>query len=345
MKKILAQVILLALPGPSVVAQPRESGNASTVGVYLETVTHDSAGNLWVGGSVWLLQGLLLRINSVGARVIMPPKIQTVQRLVFPDAHNAWMIADYRSLYRSTNGGNTWRKTLTTNSNLEDIAFVGHSGWVVGWHGTIYSTDNGGDTWNARTIGIDAELKRVVFADSLYGWAAGWDALLTTTDGGKTWKDITPKTLSLRGIAPVNRTHGWGIDADHNWTLIQTHDGGVTWQPLTNVAQTALADIFFANPNQGWAVGEAVIRTTDGGRTWQVQPLPKSGFTYSRVSFKGVLNGGAINIGAMHTNISGDIIRTGDGGRSWRVVPNTWVRPTTDKVYRAKFPGLRRSTW
>lgn len=344
MKKLLSLLILLALCRAGI-AQTKQSKpeNNSTVGVYLETVTHDRAGTLWVGGSVWLLQGFLLRINTAGVKVTLLPKVTTVNRLLFTNRRTAWMIADYKSLYRSTDGGKTWEKRLTADSNLEDIVFVGDSGWLVGWHGIIYSTNNRGNSWVLQPTAMDIELRQVAFINYSHGWAVGPSGLLTTVDGGKTWNDGTLPTLSLRSVDFLDRTHGWAIDANQKWTLVGTDDGGVTWQRVTNVTQTGLEHVFFANSNQGWAVGEAVIHTNDGGRTWLPQPLPKSGFTYSRVAFSDLLNGAAVNIGAMHTDTSGDIIRTSDGGRKWRVVPNTWVRRTTDKVYRAKFPNLVRS--
>jgi photosystem II stability/assembly factor-like uncharacterized protein len=340
MRKLLSLLVLLALWGPSV-AQTK-SKNKSTVGVYLKTVTHDRVGNVWVGGSVWLLQGLLLRISSTGVKVILPPNVTTVNRLLFTDRRTAWMIADYKNLYRSTDRGNTWQKRLTADSNLEDIAFVGNYGWLVGWNGTIYSTHDHGNSWSLRPGSVDIELTQVAFTDCSRGWAAGPSGLLSTSDGGESWTDITPPKVEPRSVAFVDRVQGLGVDSAHNWRLIRTEDGGATWQTLTNVTQTGFAHVFFANPSHGWAVGETILHTADGGRTWSLQQLPKSGLSYSRISFSGLLNGAAINIGAMHSDTTGDIIRTGNGGRSWRVVPNAWLRPTTDKVYRAKFPSLAR---
>jgi photosystem II stability/assembly factor-like uncharacterized protein len=120
-KTVLALLIILLWTNLSF-AQSNAGG--SVVGVYLETVTHDRQGNMWVGGSVWLLQGLLLRVNSADIKVITPPKIKTVQNLFFTNRNVGWMIANYRNLYKSTDGGNTWLKVLTNpDSNLQDITF------------------------------------------------------------------------------------------------------------------------------------------------------------------------------------------------------------------------------
>jgi photosystem II stability/assembly factor-like uncharacterized protein len=234
-----------------------------------------------------------------------------------------------------------WRRVLTTDSNLEDIAFFGiRFGWVVGWNGIIYRTDDGGKTWNKQNNGIDVDLKQVAFIDNSHGWAMGLNILIATADGGKTWKDIGQPSLSLRSIAFVNPEEGWGIDADHKRTLIHTDDGGVTWKPQQTLTQTGFEHVFFQNKCEGWAVGDAIMHTANHGKTWHFQRLPKQNLSFSQISFAGVSNGGAIHVGAMNTLMDGDILRTSDGGRHWRVVSNSWMRPTTNKVYREKFPGL-----
>src|SRR5689334_22772738 len=73
--------------------------NSSTVvGIYLNTVTHDKKGNMWVGGSMYLSQGFLLRVNSKGVNVVTPPKIEGIQNICFIDLENAVMIADYKKI-------------------------------------------------------------------------------------------------------------------------------------------------------------------------------------------------------------------------------------------------------
>jgi photosystem II stability/assembly factor-like uncharacterized protein len=360
MKTKLSLLLLLLLHSASLSlaqknTQPNQSN--SSVGVYLETVTHDGSGDLWVGGSVWLLQGLLLRINSAGVRVITPPKIKTVQRLLFTGRRVGWMIADYRSLYTSTDGGNNWRQVLTNpDSNLQDISFVGSSGWIVGWGGVIYHTDDGGKLWRKQTSGTDIDLNQVVFVDGLHGWAMGWNmldmttytwppVLLSTNDGGASWKSIGNGNLSLRSIAFVNTQDGWGVvvDKKDNWRLARTNNGGLTWEVSTSPTQSGWDYVLFLNQNAGWAVGDGIFHTNNGGQNWEPQQLPSKDLSFSRISFTGLRNGGAIHTMSMHTERPGDIVRTTDGGLYWRAVSNSWIRPTTDRVYREQFPGLRRS--
>ena len=119
-------------------------------------------------------------------------------------------------------------------------------------------------------------------------------ALLRTTDGGRTWADITPAE-SPRGTP----TSAYFLDPDHGWMVsthlqdgmpaqrsivLHTEDGGRTW-----TASTALhyldgnpPHIRFLDANTGWIdnpgqpamqnsqQGFDLLRTTDGGATWQL---------------------------------------------------------------------------
>jgi photosystem II stability/assembly factor-like uncharacterized protein len=72
-----------------------------------------------------------------------------------------------------------------------------------------------------------------------------------------------------------------------------------------------LYDAAFVSQTQGWAVGAfgAVYMTTDGGKTWTVQPTPTTQHLYG-VSFSDAKNGWAVGR-------SGEIIHTADGGATW----------------------------
>ncbi len=49
--------------------------------------------------------------------------------------------------------------------------------------------------------------------------------------------------------------------------------GNVEYSTSQMLDDAELTDVFFLDPDQGWAVGDrgAILRTEDGGRHWQVQ--------------------------------------------------------------------------
>ena len=333
----------------------QSSENSSSVGVYLKTVTHDKKGDMWVGGSVWLLQGLLLRINSSGVTVITPPNTSTIQDVYFISSKIGLMIADYRNIHKSFDGGKTWRKVFSSvGSNLNEIKFVGTKfGWAVGNDGVIYHTTDRGETWQKQNSDIKSDLKQVVFVDELHGWVSGWSdldfatqtypsALLATNDGGKTWNKLADeKTLSFRKISFVNQLEGWATKLNKD-SLMHTVDGGVTWQQQSVLGKNSWDYVYFLNKNQGWIIGDAIAYTRNGGKSWSYQKSSNEKFDFDHISFNNQLIGGATSwlVGANDKGL--DIIRTFNGGKTWRAVSKSWLKKTTDKVYREKFPDLAK---
>ena len=85
---------------------------------------------------------------------------------------------------------------------------------------------------------------------------------------GRSWKRIH-KRRGLTGVRFVSREHGWAIGTRK--TVIETTDGGKTWQPLkeaqeldTNADYTTFHAIEFVNPKTG--IMAAKSRRPQGGR-------------------------------------------------------------------------------
>lgn len=101
------------------------------------------------------------------------------------------------------------------------------------------------------------------------GWATSSHGLLWTQDGGKYWKDITPKSSlgfdSIRDIFFLDGRHGWVLFAKYGepvpkFDLAATDDTGSTWS-ITHVAipenegnLAAGGRIAFADARHGWMV-------------------------------------------------------------------------------------------
>jgi len=87
-----------------------------------------------------------------------------------------------------------------------------------------------------------------------------------TTDGGVTWQTSAFPGGELYLLDPG---HGWALSKDQYWT----EDGGTTWTKINTV--TWEGQFSFVSAQLGWAVARsqeetALVRTTDGGRTWEL---------------------------------------------------------------------------
>lgn len=184
----------------------------------------------------------------------------------------------------------------------------------------------------------------IKMVDARKGWALKGGTVLRTTDGGRTWKDVSPKEDRY----PEGAGAAF-LDSDHAWLAVtvpqpdqmrgtlriyRTADGGSTWESSDIAEPAVVGKLTFLNANDGWAVLHqgiammheqvAVFGTTDGGKTWspfsatslegEEGSLPltgdKSGLSFATKD-KGFVTG--------YWPIPGSpyLFSTVDGGRTW----------------------------
>ena len=64
---------------------------------------------------------------------------------------------------------------------------------------------------------------------------------------------------------------GWAVG--DSGTILNTTDGGATWDPQTSGTQHGLYSVYFVYSSTGWAVGDSgtILKTTNGGTIWTSQ--------------------------------------------------------------------------
>jgi len=207
-------------------------------------------------------------------------------------------------------------------------------------------TADGGRTWE-RQPGVNA--LAVYFINAKQGWLVGnYGEVSHTEDGGKTWQksakaeEILGKApqsndfvFAFTGVTFINETEGWLIGNNYTDTaayvggLFHTKDGGRTWQRIqlgivnkeTAVAGT-LRDVHFSDSEHGVISVELqsganrkamILKTADGGQTWQEQPVKVDGL--ASIYMLDTKNGWSASI--VSNTRSGELLSTTDGGISW----------------------------
>ena len=106
-------------------------------------------------------------------------------------------------------------------------------------------------------------------------------------------------------------------------------------------------DIFFLDADRGWAVGDrgVLLRTSDGGRNWQLSDSPVN-CRLESVHFVDEAHGWAVG-GWTHPythQTTGVVLATRDGGQRWERVPHLSVPMLTRVHFQDRNQGRFRQT-
>ncbi|MCD6506435.1 hypothetical protein J7M22_07385 [Candidatus Poribacteria bacterium] len=122
----------------------------------------------------------------------------------------------------------------------EDIDFVNHKdGWILAATRWIYRTSDGGRTWKRLETGYPPGfiMKDIDFVDTRHGWIVGNNVVLFTQDGGRTWTNRSPDhdRCTYELLYFTSAGEGWVAgykSAPHQWKywILHTADGGKTWK-------------------------------------------------------------------------------------------------------------------
>ncbi|MFY9609502.1 MAG: YCF48-related protein [Blastocatellia bacterium] len=123
--------------------------------------------------------------------------------------------------------------------------------------------------------------------------------------------------VNLLGVDLIDEKNGWAVGdiGLMSGAVVRTTDGGLTWQAASRTDEI-LAAITFVSPTQGWVAGYAgrIQRTEDGGFTWKVQRAEHTDEVLNSIFFLDADRGWAVG-GA------GLLLSTADAGATWHAMP------------------------
>ena len=170
--------------------------------------------------------------------------------------------------------------------------------WLATTDGYVYFSADGGLTWTAQEAGVETteDLRGVAFdADGLVGYAVGDNNAILKTINNREWETVTgpaaQAAAEIIALAVKDKRHVWiGYNDGELW---YTEDGGENWyqRAFPGSGVGAVNAIAFENNLVGWMLHDtaapvgSVLRTIDGGYTWQVvTPAPDNDGLTSLVS-------------------------------------------------------------
>ncbi len=169
-----------------------------------------------------------------------------------------------------------WMDNLRVKFIDANVGFVaGRAGFRGNTSLAVYRTTDGGRTWRKsfRTREIDTPWE-IVFVDEkvvIMIGAGGW--LWRTSDGGKSWKSILKRDFGR--VMSLSRSPDGRFWLFGKNSIRYSEDLGVTWKVPRNLDDSVINhewwSVDFTESGIGVAVSEdaAIALTRDGGETWR----------------------------------------------------------------------------
>ena len=254
------------------------------------------------GGATWTHLGL--RDGQQISQMAVDP--HDPNRLLVAVAGHPYGPNPERGIYRSTDGGQTFQKSLYKDDNIgagdvkidpSDPNVVYATLWEARegpwenseWNGTsggIFKSTDGGQTWNQLTGGLPKDIVQsyVVIARSnpqrLFAVVATPDKveLYRSQDAGATWSTVTtdsrPKGRIGGGDLPVPMIDPKNPDVVYMTSTVtwKSTDGGVTWSGFRGAPGGDDYQNIWINPNDSRIIAiasdQGAIISVNGGQTW-----------------------------------------------------------------------------
>jgi photosystem II stability/assembly factor-like uncharacterized protein len=201
-------------------------------------------------------------------------------------------------------------------------------GWVGGDNGFLSRTDDGGHSWVQQTLESKDAVNDIYFRDKEAGFLIAGNAIFSTRDNGTRWTEVRRlqpsefdgAEVELYSVRFSSKKRGWVVgsvskrDRVVDSILLNTENGGESWQRQRAPSRLELIHIDFKNDKRGWIVGSegTILATVDSGKTWTKQESGTKATIY-HVDFRNDKKGLAVGE-------RGTLLRTTDGGISWTTV-------------------------
>lgn len=210
------------------------------------------------------------------------------------DAGAGAAVGEFGTLLVTHDEGLSWTlHDSITREALKAVAFGnGSTALAAGSNGALLRTEDG-QSWTRVTSGSSATLRAVAFGSPMLAVVVGESGtILKSDDGGKSWRSMpSGTTATLRAVRCPTASEIVAVGDDG--TVLHSADGGATWERRESGTNAALRSLLFTSATTGVAVGgddlrwrseRAVVRTTDGGRTWQPATVPAGSRLYALAS-------------------------------------------------------------
>lgn len=281
------------------------------------------------------LSNLLLRKSLPGGPQIFPNhnhqygvvSADLIVAMELQGGHYTW-------LSMSRDAGQSWTRQFV-GSGWKSIDFVDRrKGIAVGPNGRVSRTEDGGETWEHRFLPTAADFKCVQLLDDRHGWLGGGHSdegtplagerkkacVWRTRDGGATWRrasfnngrqgkhQLDERVLDL---AFQDTRHGCVVTRGSTMTpvngyteygrILRTDDGGVTWEQVHLTIDGAYLESIHCQGNSWFAAGYTGILHSSDGKSWATASNARGLKAVTHTTIDGAaIAGGNMGVMAFH---------------------------------------------
>jgi photosystem II stability/assembly factor-like uncharacterized protein len=239
--------------------------------------------------SMWWTSGGIV-VSSALAQEQLARLPVNLYGVSFLTPEEGWVVGQFGKIFHTTDGGKRWEEQHSgVDTLLTAVNFVDRThGWVVGERGVILHTTDGGASWRTQPTGVPYPLFAVKFLDRNTGWVVGhWGTILFTADGGNQWVERS-LSVPLEESALLEPAALHDITDPTTGEVLAKAGQLLSKELISTIRQRGLGDVhsredvvlnsvFFFDHAHGWIGGERglVLRTEDGGQTWERILLPR----------------------------------------------------------------------
>lgn len=189
-------------------------------------------------------------------------------------------------VFKTINAGESWNEINIPYawSELNDVTFLDEKiGFATGL-GLHMKTEDGGESWEQFSLPYKGVMNKVHFINEQSGFIAGlYGNIFKTTNQGSSWvKCENESDGHIYDLFFIDQEIAYAAGQKE---MIKSVDGGKTWTILPN-SPCGIFFIHFSNKNSGIALGKgipvpkgefhqtipnAIYRTTNGGKSWEIE--------------------------------------------------------------------------
>ncbi len=225
-------------------------------------------------------------------------------------------------------------------------AAAGYAAFTNFYGRAVYTSD-GGTTWTLAQVPDSARsLVTLTFINADTGYIAGAYNMQHSTmlSQHKPMEDYRShkRPMAIGAERYLARIGVNGVD-NYRGLFLATTNGGQTWSTKGSIPDSIyyMIGASFLNSMLGYVTADAhpqygtarILKTTDGGETWDQLTIPDSVESLRNISFQDSLVGIAAGYQFRNNRVSGVILRTIDAGVNWQLTDFPPVDNFTDILF------------